>query len=196
MTRRRAEFVRANARGRILDVGSGPGQLAQQLERSFMVLADISFKILKVARQRSGQTDLVVCDAEYLPFSKCAFDTVIGSEVIYYLSDPSRFLKGVARVLRGRGQIILLWGNKLYNVFYWFAGMVGLRPMDPYGSSTPSSRTVRQMLLAELSFTDIDQYGVGFPLSSKSTIAKIARYFSPVHAVVSQIVSPLPVCNE
>jgi len=192
----RAEFIRANARGRILDVGSGPGQLAQQVDRPLMVLADISFKILKIARRRSGQNDLVVCDAEYLPFCDCAFDTVIGSEVIYYLSDPTRFLKCVARVIRSRGQIILLWGNQIYNLFYWFAGMVGLRPIDPYGSSTPSLRTVRQMLLAELPVTDVEHYGVGFPLRSKSIIAEIVRYLSPVHAIVSQIVSPLQACNE
>src|SRR5215471_10313184 len=87
--------------------------------------------IRTVARGRLRRTGFVVGDAEELPFRRGSFDTVIGSELFYYLADPRNFLRDVRRVLAPGGRIVLLWGNPTFNGVYRIASLAGLRPNDP-----------------------------------------------------------------
>lgn len=46
-------------------------------------------------------------DALHMPFQDASFDTVVLLEALYYLSDPSAFLREAARVLRPAGTLLL-----------------------------------------------------------------------------------------
>jgi len=105
--RRRIEFVVKRARGRCLEVGAGTGEISHAISKNHEVTAtDISPKMVEEI-QKKLKIPSLACDAEELPFPDASFDTVIGSEMIYYLDNPDRFLAEANRVLRKDGALII-----------------------------------------------------------------------------------------
>lgn len=165
----------------------GPGQLAQLYSSSPIVACDVSLNMVKLARERLKQGGFVVCDAENLPFKNGSFDTVIGSELIYYLHDPCSFVHGVSGVLSPGGQIILLWGNPTFNFVYRLASIVGLRPTDPFALKTPSRAQILKMLASEFPACRVEFHGIGLPLGMSKIRADVVLTVSPVNAIVARV---------
>ena len=188
ITRERATFIRNVARGRILDVGVGPGQLAQLYSSGPTVYCDAALNMIKLAKGRLPQRKFVVCDAEHSPFKAACFDTVIASELIYYLRDPGNFLREVLRVLAPNGQLILLWGNPMLNFLYGWASLIGLRPTDPHALKTPSRQHIYEMLSSNFPNYRFEFFGIGLPRVLKKCNTELLRKISPVHAVVASLV--------
>ncbi|MCA9074621.1 MAG: class I SAM-dependent methyltransferase [Planctomycetaceae bacterium] len=100
---------------RILDIGSGAGQILGHLLRATdvsteIVACDLSHQMLKRARNRikSDRPDYVVGDMTRLPFADGSFDCVTCGWVIEHLSDPRPGLKEFQRVLVPNGRVFLL----------------------------------------------------------------------------------------
>lgn len=105
-TRRRQEFVERHASGSVLEVGCADGVICGPLKDSHRLMAcDISEEMVRQARQRG--IEAVRCDAEELPFEDRSFDTIVASEVIYYLDRPERFLAEAKRVLKPEGRLLM-----------------------------------------------------------------------------------------
>ncbi len=95
-------------RGLCVDVGCGTGFVTGfELPLYKMVVAtDISRRMLEVARKRLGNSrslNLVLCDAEFLPFKGGVADLVSVSSVLHHLPKPFNCLKEVRRVLKRGG---------------------------------------------------------------------------------------------
>lgn len=100
--------------GRVLDIGTGTGRIAELLEpRSEHVTGlDKSPEMLRLARARlqglSGErVALVQGDFGALPFPPASFDTVVFHQVLHYAQEPSYALAEAARVCRGGGRIAI-----------------------------------------------------------------------------------------
>jgi len=100
---------------RILDVGSGAGQIIRHLlatsqSQTEVVGFDLSWQMLKRARERlnSDRPVFVAADMRALPFRDASFDCVTCGYVLEYLPDPKDGLREFARVLRPGGTILLL----------------------------------------------------------------------------------------
>jgi len=100
---------------RILDVGSGAGQIIRHLLATSrpdteVVGFDLSWEMLKRARERlrSDRPVFVAADMRALPFRDSSFDCVTCGYVLEYLPDPVDGLREFARVLRPGGIILLL----------------------------------------------------------------------------------------
>ncbi len=100
---------------RILDVGSGAGQIIRHLLATSrpdteVVGFDLSWEMLKRARERlqSDRPVFVAADMRLLPFRNETFDCVTCGYVLEYLPDPKDGLSEFARVLRPGGTILLL----------------------------------------------------------------------------------------
>ena len=100
---------------RILDIGSGAGQILGHLLRATdsdtqIVACDLSHQMLKRARNRikSERPDYIVGDMTSLPFPSESFDCVTCGWVIEHLSDPRPGLKEFQRVLVPNGRVFLL----------------------------------------------------------------------------------------
>ncbi len=109
---RRFDAARFN---RILDVGSGAGQIIRHLlatssPTTEVVGFDLSWEMLKRARERlrSDRPVFVAADMRSLPFRDASFDCVTCGYVLEYLPDPKDGLREFARVLRPGGTILLL----------------------------------------------------------------------------------------
>jgi SAM-dependent methyltransferase len=92
---------------RVLEVGGGPGELAERIARELgceVVMVDISPRMVELARQRG--VDARVGDAQDLPFADGAFDCVVAAWMLFHVADLDRGLAEFARVLRPGGRLV------------------------------------------------------------------------------------------
>jgi demethylmenaquinone methyltransferase/2-methoxy-6-polyprenyl-1,4-benzoquinol methylase len=102
---------------RILDVATGTGMVAAELLRRAdctVVGLDQSPEMLAAARARfaaraAGSTvELVVGQAESLPFADASFDALTFTYLLRYVEDPAATMRELARVVRSGGRIASL----------------------------------------------------------------------------------------
>jgi ubiquinone/menaquinone biosynthesis C-methylase UbiE len=86
---------------RILEDGIGTGRIAKPLQqRNFEIVGvDFSRGMLAKAR-RKGIEDLVMGDANHLPFMDKTFDAAVLAHVLHLLEDPAETFGRLARVAR------------------------------------------------------------------------------------------------
>jgi ubiquinone/menaquinone biosynthesis C-methylase UbiE len=104
-------------RGRLLDVGMGPGGIPLKIARRCpplqVVGVDYSENMVRTARQAdhaqglTGQVHFFVADANQLCFPDACFDFVLSNSVLHHLSNPIALLKEMARVAKPEGVVLL-----------------------------------------------------------------------------------------
>jgi len=101
---------------RVLDIGSGPGLLAQDISQNIgnsgsVVGVDMADNMIESARKLCVNRAMVSFeqgDAMSLPFADNSFDAVVSTQVYEYVPDLNAALSEFSRVLRpgGRGVIV------------------------------------------------------------------------------------------
>ena len=102
---------------RLLDLGSGPGDIPITLARAqvapMVVAVDAASAMLKWASRRiathlsGGPIALVQADAKVLPFGDGAFDAIVSNSILHHVADPHLFWCEVRRLLAPRGRIFM-----------------------------------------------------------------------------------------
>jgi SAM-dependent methyltransferase len=100
----------------VLDVGVGPGLLAEDMartvgEQGHVAGIDLSEPMLEMTRRRCaelGWTEFRVADATELPFADESFDALVSTQVYEYVADMDGALSEAHRVLRPGGRIVIL----------------------------------------------------------------------------------------
>lgn len=110
-------LVELGARGRVLDIGTGPGQvpllLCQRLRGVRVLGVDLAESMLVRARARvaasphAGRVELRRADAKALPLPDASFDTVCSNTILHHLADPRPLLAEAARVLAPGGALLV-----------------------------------------------------------------------------------------
>jgi SAM-dependent methyltransferase len=93
---------------RVLDVGSGPGDLLCQMARQHTgwgVLVGFDFSAGMVT-QAAGLAHFFVGDAQAMPFPDGAFDVVMARHMLYHVPDIDRAVSEAARILRPGGHLL------------------------------------------------------------------------------------------
>jgi len=100
---------------RILDIGSGAGQIATHLLKYAdpscqITCCDLSHQMLRRARARlkSERPTFVAADMTRLPFADASFDCVTCGYVLEHLPDPRAGLAEISRVLTRGGRMLLM----------------------------------------------------------------------------------------
>jgi ubiquinone/menaquinone biosynthesis C-methylase UbiE len=100
---------------RLLDVGSGAGQIAKHLikysdEEAEITCFDLSHEMLRRARNRlkSDRPHYVVADMTRLPFADASFDCITCGYVLEHLPDARVGLAELSRVMVAGGRMLLL----------------------------------------------------------------------------------------
>ena len=101
--------------GRVLDVGTGTGRMAELFEPAAdaVVALDNSPEMLRLARARlqhlaPARVELVQGDFAALPFADATFDTVLFHQVLHYAQSPEAVLAEAARVTRPGGRVAIV----------------------------------------------------------------------------------------
>jgi len=110
-------LVKLGARGRMLDIGTGPGRipimLAERVAAGTVVGVDASHEMLKLARRYgaqsavAGRVSFEFADAKQLPFDDNSFDTVFSNTIMHHIPQPRAMVAEAARVLRPGGVLLI-----------------------------------------------------------------------------------------
>jgi SAM-dependent methyltransferase len=124
-------FAATRARGMALDPDSGVGYgaaiIAAAPSVKFLIAFDISSPALAFGKGSHSETiSFVAGDAGALPFSKDSLDSVVCLEAIEHVPNAERVLRGIPRVLRHEGLLIVRTPNK------WTTSPLYGRPFNPY----------------------------------------------------------------
>lgn len=95
--------------GIILDVGCGWGRELSRLKNAVGI--DLCLPFLKTARHYV-RNDVILADAQHLPFKEDILDFVVASEVIEHIANPVQVLAEVRRVLKPEGKFLIQTPNK------------------------------------------------------------------------------------
>jgi len=112
-----ARLAELGARGRMLDLGTGPAHIPVLVCRrdpaARVVGVDLAEHMLRVGRQRiareglSGRIELCHMDAKALDFPDASFDAVFSNTILHHIPDPRPFLREARRVLRPGGVLLI-----------------------------------------------------------------------------------------
>ena len=110
-----AEALGTDGLGRLLDIGTGTGRMAELFSEKadHIVALDKSLAMLRVARAKlqhlsAEQVEVVQGDFTSLPFPPESFDTVLFHQVLHFAHSPAAALYEAARVTRADGRIAIV----------------------------------------------------------------------------------------
>ena len=134
--------------GKVLDVGCGPGVMAQDMIGrgcSFWGV-DPSVKMLEICQRRfrhEPRAHFLQGDASRLALPSGFFDAVLCMGVIDGVSDRRQAVREMIRVLRPGGTLIITFAN-LYGPYAWWKKYVFYPAVTAYQRIRPTGETPRQ----------------------------------------------------
>ena len=96
---------------RILDIGSGDGQLTQRIASTGAQVSGVDASPHMAASARSLGLAVEVANAESLPHPDASFDAVFSNAALHWVRDHDAMLAGVHRVLRPGGRFVAEMGG-------------------------------------------------------------------------------------
>ena len=119
MRKEEENLLKILPKGFSLDIGCGTGYHSKILKKNGheVVCADISFEMVKKARNKSAGDFFLVADIEKLPFKENKFDNVISIFGALNHANINNFKISVKPVLKKEGYLLFTVGN-IYN-FFW-----------------------------------------------------------------------------
>ena len=137
--------------GRVLDIGTGEGQVARALRESGsdVIGIDPTLSLLATARERDGGTSVAAGVAGGLPVADGSIDRALACLVFEHVPDVGPALAEVARVLAPGGRFLFLLNHPLLQTpgSGWIDDQV-LDPPEQYwriGPYLPEASTVEEV---------------------------------------------------
>jgi 2-polyprenyl-6-hydroxyphenyl methylase / 3-demethylubiquinone-9 3-methyltransferase len=130
----------------VLDVGCGPGYLANALAaRGHLVTGvDLGPEALAVAHRHdpTRSVDYRVGDALALPFADATFDVVCAMDLIEHVEEPDRLVAEAGRVLRPGGLMFFHTFNRT-----WQAHLIVIKGVEWFVRNTPKDLHVQRLFV-------------------------------------------------
>ena len=107
------EAVAELSPARVLEVGGGPGELAERIGTELgceVVMLDVSPRKVELARARG--VDARVGDVQELPFEDGEFECTVAAWMLFHLPDLDRGLAELARVTRPGGRLVAVTNSE------------------------------------------------------------------------------------
>ena len=118
---------------KVLEVGSGIGDLLAEVKPAAGVGLDFSPAIAAVARRRHGDPHLrfVVGDIEEVVNVRETFDAIIASDLVGYLDDIQTALENLRILCHERTRLVVTMYNRLWEPFLHAGARFGLNQPKP-----------------------------------------------------------------
>ena len=101
---RAEQLLELDARSRVLDLGAGTGRVTRELARRFEDVVAVE----PDERMRALNADALAGSAEAIPLEDASVNAVFVGEAFHWF-DPDAAIPEIARVLRPRGGLAILW---------------------------------------------------------------------------------------
>lgn len=120
--------------GELLDIGCGNGYLLKSIVTSLpkcrVYGIEFSSRLVKNAKLRLNNSEIIQGSAPYIPFKNETLDIVTITEVIEHLKEPDILLQEVRRVLKSNGIVLITFPNmSAYKPFVFFASKIPMKPI-------------------------------------------------------------------
>lgn len=164
----------------ILDVGCGTGTMLWMVKNLFegVKACGIDFSEKMIARASElldGRAELVLGDADKLPWSDNSFDLVICNSSFHHYPEPMKVLREMRRTLKPEGWLIIAdpwWSSAKRFIINFYLDS----PFNTIGDVRIYSRQEMYNLLTECGFTSVkwkiidDMYSISKAVAGKSAI--------------------------
>ena len=130
-----AAMVSARPEDRILEVGCGGGHILQLFPDSQLTGVDVSGEMLHKARRNLDgyNVELLKGELDELNLPQQSFDKIICSEVLEHVVSPVQILKGIRRLVRPNGRVVITFPNDhLVNGIKTLIRWSGLTILPPF----------------------------------------------------------------
>ncbi|MGH7304029.1 MAG: glycosyltransferase [Candidatus Rokuibacteriota bacterium] len=117
---------------RVLEVGSGTGDLLAALEPSHGVGIDMSERMVHLARRRHPRLRFFKMAGEHLELPGETFDYIVLSDVLGYFYDIRAVFERLAAVSHARTRVVVHWYSRLWQPAIHLLEQVGLKSTLPY----------------------------------------------------------------
>lgn len=188
-----AEFMRGRPPSRVLDLGCGPGWLAERMTRAGHQVVGVDLVESQGVGARMSR--FVQCDLERgltLDRDEC-FDVVVAADVLEHLRDPERLLREALRHLRPGGLVLA----SVPNVSHWYVRArvaLGLFSYDQRGILDRShirffTRRSFLQLARRCQLEVVTKFHTGLPLEPLGfrPSSAVSRFVKAVDAVLVQL---------
>jgi trans-aconitate methyltransferase len=105
------EWLAPAAGERILDLGSGDGQLTKRIHATGASVTGLDSSPQMVAAARELGLDATVGNAEAIPFDAHSFDAVFSNAALHWVRNHDAMLSGVKRILKPGGRFVAEFGG-------------------------------------------------------------------------------------
>ncbi|WP_456424990.1 class I SAM-dependent methyltransferase [Rhodocaloribacter sp.] len=146
----------------VLDLGSGPGNVAVVLAEKGAEVTGVDFspQMVKVAQSQFPHISFTEANGEQLPFDDETFDAVVCSYVVHHFARPEIVFQEIFRVLKLGGRLVFaVWGvpEEQSSVGVFFGAVVAHHDLAelPHGPLFGvTERSVYEPLLTQAGLTD------------------------------------------
>jgi SAM-dependent methyltransferase len=174
---------------RVLEVGSGRGELAKRIQRELraeVVAIDQSQRMVELTR--AGGVEAIVGDVQDLPFPNGSFDAVLAAWMLYHVPDLSRALREIRRVLHPSGRLVAATNSERTLSELW--ELVGYVPKYTFSAENAEWQLLRQFTVVErrdvrgtLTFPDREaarEY-VAASINARHLADRLPHFDGPLH---------------
>jgi SAM-dependent methyltransferase len=146
----------------VLEIGSGPGHVADMLMQAGAIVTGVDFSsnMVDVAQSSFPGITFQQADAEELPFEAESFDAVVANFVVHHLARPETVFREINRVLKPGGRFVFaVWGapEEQSSIGAFFGAVMAHHDMDelPHGPLFGvTERSVYEPLLTQADLQD------------------------------------------
>ncbi len=169
---------------RVLEIGSGLGDLLASLGAKGAVGIDISPRIVAEAQKRHPQLDFRVADVERDALPEGPFDAIVLSDAVGLFDDIEVVLDRLRPLLGERGQIIVTYYNFIWEPLLKLAERLGQKTHWP-DQNWLSMKDIENLL-----------HLAGFEVFRRGTDVLVPAAVPVAAAIANRVVSKLPLARE